>query len=46
MASKERKRKQKYEKMATGVAVLRIFYDILHVFISFEILFQSIWGYK
>ena len=42
MASKERKRKQKYEKMAMGVAILRIFYDILHVLISFEILFQSI----
>ena len=32
--------------MATGVAILRIFYDILHVLISFETLFQSIGGYK
>ena len=33
---------EKYEKMATGVAILRIFYDILNVFISLETLFQSI----
>ena len=26
--------------MATGVAILRIFYDILHVLISFETLFK------
>ena len=32
----------KSTKMATGVAILRIFYDILHVLISFETLFQSI----